>query len=113
MSVVVLVRATITAAILALAASAAAAAFALRAAVRCTAWRRGREFVRWRGWLATPPKLPLDAVSLARAAAVPAPGEAAGRPLGTAATAAADALQTADALQSWIVGRFWHRHGAF
>jgi hypothetical protein len=108
MSVVVLVRATITAAILALAASAAAAAFALRAAVRCEG-----EFVRGRGWLATPPKLPLDAVSLARAAAVPAPGEAAGRPLGTAATAAADALQTADALQSWIVGRFWHRHGAF
>ena len=110
MRVVVLVRATITAsaAALALAASAAAAAFALRAAVRCAAWRRrGRGFVRGRGWLAIPPKLPLDAVSLARAAAVPAPGEAAGRPLGTAAAAAADALQTADALQSWIVGRFW------
>jgi hypothetical protein len=100
MSVVVLVRATITAsaAALALAASAAAAAFALRAAVRCAAWRRrGRGFVRGRGWLAIPPKLPLDAVSLARAAAVPAPGEAAGRPVGTTAAAAADALQTADA----------------
>ena len=118
MSVVALVRATITAsaAALALAASAAAAAFALRAAVRCAAWRRrGRGFVRGRGWLAIPPKLPLDAVSLARAAAVPVPGEVAGRPVGTTAAAAADALQTADAdalqtadaLQSWIVGRFW------
>ena len=102
MSVVALVRATITAsaAALALAASAAAAAFALRAAVRCAAWRRrGRGFVRGRGWLAIPPKLPLDAVSLARAAAVPVPGEVAGRPVGTTAAAAADALQTADALR--------------
>ena len=74
---------------LALAASAAAAALAVRAAVRRTTWRRrGRGFVCARGWLAIPPKLPLDAVSLAQAAAVPVTGEA-----------AADALQTADALR--------------
>ena len=89
-----------SAAALALAASAAVAALAVRAAVRRAAWRRrGRGFVFGRGWLAIPPKLPLDAVSLAQAAAVPVPGEVAGRPAGRAAVAAADVLQTADVLR--------------
>ena len=90
------VRAAIaaSAAALALVASAAVAALAVRVAVRRAAWRRrGRGFVCGRGWLAIPPKLPLDAVSLAQAAAVPVPGEVAGRPAGRAAVAAADALR--------------------
>ena len=85
---------------LALAAGAAAAGLALRAAVRRAVWRRrGRGFVAGRGWLAVPPKLALDAVSLAQAAAAPAPGGLAGPSAGGAAAAAADALQTADVLR--------------
>ena len=85
---------------LALAAGAAAAGLALRAAARRAVWRRrGRGFVAGRGWLAVPPKLALDAVSLAQAAAAPAPGGLAGPSAGGAAAAAADALQTADVLR--------------
>jgi hypothetical protein len=112
MSVVVLVRATITAAILALdrrQRGGGGVRLAYGGAVRRVA---ARPRIRTRARMAgDPPQAAagrrFSGPSCRCACYVLAPGEAAGRPLGTAAAAAADALQTADALQSWIVGRFW------